>query len=103
MSTRKMLLIFCDENDTFGDLPLYEAIVRKLAQLGVAGATVTVGIMGYGAQQKVHHKRLFGISDDRPVTITVVDEEQRIREALPEIRPMVAENLLVLQDVEVVV
>jgi PII-like signaling protein len=44
MSKRKMMLIFCDENDTFGDLPLYEAIIRKLAQLGVAGATATAGI-----------------------------------------------------------
>lgn len=98
----KMMLIFCGENDAAGELPLYEALVRKLAQLGLAGATVTRGIMGYGTQHKVHHTRLFGISDDRPVTITVIDEEQRIRDALPALKPMVQELLVVLQDVEAV-
>jgi uncharacterized protein len=81
---------------------LYEAIVRRLRQLGVAGATVQHGVMGFGAHMKVHHKRLFGISDDKPVVITVVDNEQKIREVLPEIRSMVKEGLIVLLDAEVV-
>jgi PII-like signaling protein len=81
---------------------LYEAIVRRLRQLGVSGATVQTAIMGFGSHGKVHHKRLFGISDDRPVTITVVDNESLIRQVLPEIRGMVREGLMVLLDAEVV-
>ena len=53
---------------------LYEAIVRRLRQLGIAGATAQAGIMGFGSHGKVHRKRLFGVSDDRPVMITVVDQ-----------------------------
>jgi uncharacterized protein len=97
---RKMLVVFVDENDTAGELPLYEAIVRRLVQRGVAGATVMAGIMGFGAQHHVHHKRLFGVSDDRPVTICVVDEEQKLRSLLPEIRPMVEDGLIILLDCE---
>lgn len=98
----KMLLICVDETDLWETGTLYEAIVRRLRQLGVAGATVQTGIMGFGSHGKVHHKRLFGISDDKPVTITVVDSETLIRKVLPEIRGMVREGLMVLLDAEVV-
>ena len=98
----KMLLIYVDETDLWETGTLYEAIVRRLRQLGVSGATVQTGIMGFGSHGKVHHKRLFGISDDRPVIITVVDSEALIRQVLPEIRGMVREGLMVLLDAEVV-
>ena len=98
----KMLLICVDETDLWETGTLYEAIVRRLRQLGVAGATVQTGIMGFGSHGKVHHKCLFGISDDKPVTITVVDSETLIRQVLPEIRGMVREGLMVLLDAEVV-
>ncbi len=68
-----LLLIYIDETDTWGHarVPLYEAIVEKLFGLGVDGATVQTGIMGYGANRRLHRKRLFGVTDDRPVTISV--------------------------------
>jgi PII-like signaling protein len=98
----KMLLIYVDETDTWGQTPLYEAIIRRLRQLEVAGATAQTGIMGFGSHMRVHHKRLFGISDDRPVIISVVDDEAKLREILPEIRSMVHEGLVVLLDAEVI-
>ncbi len=98
----KMLVVFIDETDQWDNRPLYEAIVRRLRQLGVSGATVTTGMMGFGAHLKVHHKRLFGVSDDRPAVISVVDSEQNIRRVLPEIRAMVKEGLVVLLDAEVI-
>jgi PII-like signaling protein len=101
----KLLMILVDETDTWdNELPLYEAIVRRLVQLEVSGATVSSGIMGFGSHQRVHRKRLFGVTDDRPVTILVVDSEKKIREILPVIRPMVpeGEGLVLLLDAEVV-
>jgi hypothetical protein len=98
----KMLLIYVDETDVYGTGPLYEAIIRRLRQLGVNGATAVSGIMGFGAHLKVHRKRLFGISDDKPVMITVVDSEGVIREVVPEIRGMVKEGLVALLDIEVI-
>ena len=99
---RKMMTIYLDYNDTEGELPLYEAIVRHLVHLEVAGATVLTGIMGFGRGGKVHRKRLFGVTDDKPVIIRVVDREEKIMTALAQIRPMVTEGLIQLQDVEVV-
>jgi uncharacterized protein len=98
----KMLQIFLDETDLWHTQPLYEAIVRRLVQAGIAGATVHHGIMGFGSHMKVHHKRLFGISDDKPVVITVVDDEAKLRALVPEIRGMVKEGLMVLVDAEVI-
>jgi PII-like signaling protein len=98
----KMLMIYVDETDMWETGSLYEAIVRRMRQLGMAGATVHQGIMGFGAHMKVHHKRLFGVSDDKPIVITVVDNEQKIRNILPEIRSMVKEGLIVLLDAEVI-
>ena len=100
MSVRKKLMLaFMDETDTLGELPLYEAIVRRLVQWGIAGATVQAGIMGYGMHHQVHRKRLFGVSDDRPITIAVVDEEEKLRRVAPEVRKMVAEGLVLLMNV----
>src|SRR6185295_10076340 len=98
----KLLLIYVDETDLWEQTPLYEAIIRRLRQMGVAGATAQHGIMGFGSHMKVHHKRLFGVSDDKPVIITVVDGEAKLREVLPEIRGMVNEGLVVLLDAELV-
>ncbi len=100
---QKLLMILIDENDTLGDLSLYEAICRRLIELGAPGVTVMTGIMGFGANQKIHRKRLFGVPDDRPVSIMVVDDEQQLRgKILPVVRPMVTEGLVFLADVEVI-
>ena len=98
----KMLIIYVNESDVWGNAhtPLYEAIVRRMRQLELAGATVHTGIMGFGSHHKVHHKRLFGISDDRPVVITAVDNEAKLRKITPEIRHMAPEGLIVLVDAE---
>jgi len=102
MPPNKMLMIFVDESDQFEDLPLYEAILRRLVKLEIAGATVQAGIMGYGSHHRIHRKRLFGVSDDRPMTILVVDEEERLRRAIPEIRAIVKDCLLLLTSVEAI-
>lgn len=98
----KLLVVVVGENDKWEDMPLYEAITRKLIQLKAPGATVQRGIMGYGSHHKrLHHGQLFGISDDRPVTISVVHEEQALRTfVIPSIQVMVRQGLMFLMDVE---
>src|SRR5581483_1643085 len=97
----KVLLLFVNETDTWHERPLYHAIVERLHQLEVAGATVQAGLMGFGHHMRMHHKGLFGIADDRPVTVIVVDEEAKLRAVLPELRAMVREGLIVLLDAEI--
>lgn len=96
------LTIYVNEADMNGDIPLHELVVRRLLHQDVAGATVTRGVMGYGRHGKVHRKRLLGVSDDRPMVITAVDNEARIQAVLPELKALVREGLITTQEVEVV-
>lgn len=98
----KLLLIFLSETDNHRDLPLHEALVRKLNGLGVSGATVHRGIMGFGEGHHVHRDRLFGVSDDRPLTILSVDSEERLRAAIPGLREIAPKVPMLLVDAELV-
>ena len=99
---QKMLVIFIAETDMWQDARLYAAIVTTLERQGIAGATVNLGLMGYGRHRRIHRKGLFGVSDDKPVTIMAVDTEEKLRAVLPSIIPMVSEGLILLQDTEVI-
>ncbi len=100
MTKKVQLTIYLNEADMHGETPLHEDVVRRLQRLDVAGATVTHGMMGYGKHGKVHRKRLFGVTDDRPVVITAVDDESRIRPIIVELRAIVQEGLITLHEVE---
>jgi uncharacterized protein len=98
----KILLIFVNETDRANEGPLYHAIVQLLRQLDIAGATAHAGVMGFGRHHRVHHKGLFGISDDRPITIIAADDEAKLRSAMPEVRALAGTALMLLVDGEVV-
>jgi uncharacterized protein len=98
----KLLLVFVNEADTWNDAPLYHAIVHRLRQQSVAGATAQIGALGFGHHMRLHHKGLFGIADDRPVTIMAVDDEAKLRAVLPALREMVREGLILLLDAELI-
>lgn len=76
----KLLRIFVGESDKAGHQPLYEAIVFEAKKQSLSGATVTRGIMGFGANSKVQTTKLFEISADLPLVIEIVDTEEKIRE-----------------------
>ncbi|MBX2890561.1 MAG: DUF190 domain-containing protein [Saprospiraceae bacterium] len=75
----KLLRIFIGENDRAGGRPLYEAIVFEAKKLGLSGATVLRGIMGFGANSQVRTTKLFEISSDLPIVVEIVDDEEKIR------------------------
>ena len=76
----KLLRIFIGESDKIGHAPLYETIVFEAKKQGLSGATVIRGIMGFGANSKVHTAKLLEISSDLPLVIEIVDREDKIRE-----------------------
>ena len=94
--------IYIGESDTWHGRPLYEAIVHLLRERGLAGATVLRGIEGFGAKAHLHTTRILRLSEDLPVLIEVVDQEDRLRAILPELDAMVADGLITLERVEVI-
>ena len=73
-----LLRIFIGESDKLGHLPLYEAIVREAREVGLAGATVFKGVLGYGATARIRTAKLLDLSADLPMAIEIVDEESRV-------------------------
>jgi uncharacterized protein len=98
----KLLLMFLSETDTHGEMPLHEALVQNLTHWGVSGATAHRGVMGFGQGPHVHRNRLFGVSDDRPITILAADTEERLRATIPGLRELAPKIPMLLLDAEVV-
>lgn len=97
----KMLRIHFGEDDKWHGKPLYEAIVAKCRELDIAGATVFRGIEGYGASTLIHKKHLLR-SSDRPIMVSVVDTEEKVRTLIPVLDEMVDEGLIAMSEVEVI-
>lgn len=102
----KLLRIFLGESDRFHSRPLYEAIVQKARELGLAGATVWRGIEGYGARSRIHTAKILRLSEDLPVIVEIVDEAEKIRAAMPELDAMIeaagSGGLVTLEKVEII-
>ncbi|HEX6208967.1 MAG TPA: DUF190 domain-containing protein [Actinomycetota bacterium] len=98
----KLLRIFIGESDTWHGKPLYQAIVERAREEGLAGATVIRGIEGFGAHSRIHTARILRLSEDLPVIIEIVDSEERIRGILPALDEMVTDGLLTMERVEVI-
>lgn len=98
----KMIRIYISESDLWEGEPLYVAIVKRLRFLGIAGATVYRGIMGYGASSVIHKQHLFIRTKEVPMMIAIVDIEEKINQLIPILDTMVQEGLVVLSDVEVI-
>lgn len=97
----KMLRVHFGEDDKWHGKPLYEAIVMKCRELDIAGATVFRGIEGYGASTLIHKRHLLR-SSDRPIMVSVIDTEEKIRSLIPALDEMVDEGLIAMSDVEVI-
>ena len=103
----KLLRIYIGENDRYRRQSLFEAIVLKLRESGLAGATVIRGVEGFGATSRViHTARLLRLSEDLPVLIEVVDRDDRIQIAIDEIGAMLEEaksgGLMTLEKVQII-
>ncbi|MEV8524155.1 MULTISPECIES: DUF190 domain-containing protein [unclassified Streptomyces] len=94
--------IFVGESDVWHHKPVYAEIVHRAHAAGLAGASVFRGIEGFGASSLIHTQRLLSLSEDLPVAIVIVDEEDRIRDFLPQLDELVAEGLVILDDCEVI-
>jgi len=73
-----LLRVFIGESDKLGHLPLYEAIVKQAREVGLAGATVLKGVLGYGATARIRTHKILDLSSDLSLVVEIVDEEDKI-------------------------
>lgn len=93
--------IFVGEDERCGHLPLYEALVLKARELGLAGATVLRGPMGFGHESRLHTAKILRLSGDLPMVIEIVDADAKIRAFLEAIEPMIGSGLVTTEKVKV--
>jgi PII-like signaling protein len=98
----KLMRVYIGEDDRWRGKRLYEALVESLRANDIAGVTVDRGVSGYGAHRRFHREKRMSLSSDRPIMLSVIDDEQRIRAYLPVLEQMVHEGLVVLSDVDVI-
>jgi PII-like signaling protein len=96
------LRIFIGEDDRHEGRPLYEAIVLRAREAGLAGATVLKGAMGFGANSRVHTSRILRLSEGMPLVVEIVDEPTKIEPFVAVLDSMIAEGLVTREPVEVV-
>jgi uncharacterized protein len=97
-----LLRIFIGETDRHHGKALYEAIVLKARELNLAGASVFRGIMGFGADSRMHTMKVLRLSEDMPVVIEIVDTEEKIATILPFLDETVKEGLVTMEKVRVI-
>ena len=95
----QLLRVFIGESDTWQGQPLYRAIVHKARELGLAGATVLKGPMGFGANSLLHTTKLLELSTDLPIVIEIVDVAEKVQTLLPFLDEAVTEGLITIEEV----
>ena len=98
----RMMRIYLGESDKWQGEPLYDAILKRLRMMDIAGATVYRGILGYGVKRHTHKSGALPFSHDLPVMISVVDTEENLTRAIEAVESMIEDGLIVLSDVEVI-
>ena len=101
-----LLRIYVGELDKYHHQPLYEAIVMFAKRQGMAGATVLRGVMSYGANSMIHTAKLFALSEDLPIIIEIVDEEEKIQDFTQKLQPYFERSkyggLVTLEEIRVI-
>lgn len=97
-----LLRIFIGEADKHEGKPLYEWIVLKARELGLAGATVLRGMMGFGANtRQIHTFRFDTLSEDMPIIVEIVDIQDKLEKFLEIIEPHIKAGLVTIEKAQV--
>ena len=97
-----LLRIYTEEVKRDGHRPLHEAIVVKAREMGLAGATVLRGPMGFGQSHAIHTAKILDLAAKLPLVIEIVDAEDKIRAFLAALNSMRDIGLVTTEKVEVV-
>lgn len=98
----KLMRIFVGENDKWHGKPLHRALVESLRANDIAGVTVYEGVLGYGANRRIHKETTLNLSHDRPMMLAIVDTEEKLRAYFPILDGMVQQGLVVLSNVDII-
>ncbi len=102
LGRKKIVRIYIDNQDKFEGKPLWEEILREVKEQGLAGATVFKGVAGIGAHTEIRSFNILAISQELPLIIEIIEDEEKISSFLNNIDHMIEEGLVTMSDTEVI-
>ncbi|MBN2752955.1 MAG: DUF190 domain-containing protein [Rhodospirillaceae bacterium] len=97
-----LLRIYLGEAERHDSSPLFEALVLKARDMGLAGATVLRGPMGFGHSGEIHSAKILDLSSNLPLVIEIIDVREKIEAYLEAINGMLVSTLVTLEKIRVV-
>jgi CBS domain-containing protein len=76
-------------------------MLEYLRREGAAGATVTRGVAGFGANSQLHTAAILRLSMDLPVVLTWVDAPARVERLLPGLIDLAGSGVVTVEDLRV--
>lgn len=102
LGNKKVLRIYIDNEDKFQGKPLWEELLKKVKEHGLAGATVFKGVGGIGAHSEIKSFSVFVLSQELPIVIEIIDSEDKIKMFLDVTDDMIQEGLVTITDTHVI-
>ncbi|NPA73523.1 MAG: DUF190 domain-containing protein [Epsilonproteobacteria bacterium] len=102
LGKKKIIRIYIDNQDKFEGKPLWEEILKRVKEYGLAGATVFKGVAGIGAHSEVRSFNVWALAQELPIIIEIIDDEDKILKFIDKIDYMIKEGLTTVSDTEVI-
>ena len=90
--------VYVSEGSTHRGVPVYSSILDFLFYRGVAGATVTKGIAGFGADHHMHSSSTVEISNRLPLKIEFIDTREKVDALLGKLEELAGTGLIEVQE-----
>jgi PII-like signaling protein len=97
-----LLRVFIGESDKSGHRPLYEEIVLRAREAGLAGATVLRGVMGFGKNSILHTAKILRLSEDLPMVVEIVDSLEKVEAFVPTLDALIKDGLVTIEKIRVI-
>src|SRR5579862_8933358 len=101
-SKAKLMRVYVGENDKWRGKPLHTALLESMRANDIAGVTVYRGILGYGANRRIHAQNALNLSHDVPILLSAIDTEEKLRAYIPVLDDMLQQGLVVFSDVDII-
>lgn len=93
------LRIYLSERERHEHQPLYEHLVLRAREAGLAGAIVLRGHMGFGHNRQLMTTKILQLSEDLPVLIEMVDEAAKVEAFVDSIEGELRGGLITVEKV----
>jgi len=97
----KKITIFTSDEKRLHHRPMHEVIVEMLRDAGIAAATVTRGMAGFGEDRKISTIKIEVLSFNLPVVIEASDIAEKIDRVAPILAEMLDGGLMEIMPVEI--